>query len=217
MPRVDDPELLQQLESKPATNTGTGTNLASLKKDFQRNDAVANYMTQVPILASAAKAPKTPAGDLNLIYAMGKVLDPGSVVREGEMSLVQNSGALSERMLGSYMKQVQGGAALTPKQRQELIGMLSGRVAESARAYNSVRQEYQGLAGELGLPGKHVVGTHPGDWLVQSGVANRSGSGLNRGKMGLPFIVKSDRDYASVPLGARYQAPDGSIRIKKGR
>lgn len=186
------------------------------KKAFNADQSVAGYRTQVPILASAARAPKTPAGDLNLIYAMGKILDPGSVVREGEMALVQDSGAFTERMLGSYAKQVQGGAALTPKQRTELIGMLAGRVGASARAYGTQRTDMADTATALNLDPKLIVGAHPGDDLVKAGLANYSGSGLNRGKLGLPYIVKSDRDYARVPTGARYTAADGTIRVKKG-
>lgn len=188
-----------------------------VKKAFSSNPVVDAYRTQVPVLASAASAPQTPAGDLDLIYAAGKILDPGSVVREGEMAMVGGTAPFVSQIVGRFSKEFQDRGQLSPKTRQQLVGMLSNRVAQSARAYNAQRRDYSRTAQSLGLDPSLVVGPHPGDDLVRAGLANRSGSGLSRGMIGAPFIVKSMRDYEALPPGARYIDPKGNKRTKGAR
>lgn len=123
----------------------------SIRKEFNDVPEVKNFRTVIPIVESAKTSPDTPAGDLNLIYAVGKVLDPTSVVREGEMSLVIKSGSPLERFKG-VVNYIQGGGRLTPQLRQELTTMLDGRVGELQRGYNSARELYGRSAAAQGLP-----------------------------------------------------------------
>ena len=123
--------------------------LDSLRKEFATLPEVKNYKDVVPIINAAKAAPNTPAGDFALIYGVGKILDPGSVVREGEMSLVIKSGSPAERVNG-YLQYLQGNGRLTPALRQQLNAMLDTRVSEMASSYNAAKGTYEGIAKNRG-------------------------------------------------------------------
>lgn len=61
------------------------------------------------------------AGDLSLIFSYMKMLDPGSVVREGEFANAQNAGGVPDRVLNVYNR-LRDGERLTPGQRKMFIG-----------------------------------------------------------------------------------------------
>jgi hypothetical protein len=68
----------------------------------------------------AAANSETPAGDMALIFGYMKVLDPSSVVREGEFATVQNSASVPEQIRGLYNRILRG-ERLTPEQRQDFL------------------------------------------------------------------------------------------------
>ncbi len=117
----------------------------TIRKEFEDRTEVKNFRQAMPVLDAAKTAPDSPQGDLQLIYAVGKILDPNSVVREGEMSMVVKSGSPQERVEG-FLNYLQGGGRLSPKARARLIKAVESRTAEYQRDYNQVRQTYEGLA-----------------------------------------------------------------------
>ena len=79
----------------------------------------------------AAAMEESPAGDIALIFAYMKMLDPGSVVREGEFATAQNTGSVSERVYVLYNKLLKGDR-LTTSQRQMFMKS-ANTVLESQR------------------------------------------------------------------------------------
>jgi hypothetical protein len=130
-------------------------NVQSIRKEFNSLPEVKNYRTTVPIIQSIAKSKDTAAGDLDFIYAVGKVLDPDSVVREGEMALVIKSGSPLERIKGE-INSVMGGGRLTPKTRSNLTQMLQSRVGEIKRGYEAAETMYRRNAERMGLPTNEI-------------------------------------------------------------
>jgi hypothetical protein len=131
----------------------------NLRKEFNAHPAVKNFSDIAPIYNAALKAPDTPAGDFALIYGVGKILDPGSVVREGEMGMVIKSGSPAERVNG-FLQYLQGNGRLTPQMRKELNAMLGNAVGERETVYKQARSTYEGLATERGYdPAKIFVGS----------------------------------------------------------
>lgn len=122
----------------------------AIRKEFEDRAEVKNFRQAMPVLDAARNAPNTPQGDLQLIYGVGKVLDPNSVVREGEMSLVIKSGSPAERLDG-FISYLQGGGRLSPKARERLVKALESRTQEYQRDYNTVRKSYEALAQRRGL------------------------------------------------------------------
>ena len=130
-----------------------------LRKEFAGLPVVKDFNTVKPIVEAARKAPDTPQGDFALIYGVGKVLDPNSVVREGEMNMVIAANSPAQRVQG-YLAQLQGKGRLTPSMRKELQVILDQRAGEYEKGYNSARSTYEGIAKTRGYdPSQVFIGS----------------------------------------------------------
>jgi hypothetical protein len=141
-----------------AANRELGNLVAGMRKEYNSLDPVKNYKAAAPVAAAAASAPDTPAGDLDLIYAVGKVLDPNSVVREGELNLVIKSGTPLQRFQGYARMIAQGKGRLPPSQRAQLTAMLQSRMSELKRAHDSAATPFVQQAQRMQLPVNEVFG-----------------------------------------------------------
>jgi len=98
------------------------------------------------VLASEDNA----VGDLSLIFGYMKMLDPGSVVREGEFATAQNAAGVPERIQNIY-NQVVNGQRLSPSQRQSFKGQ-AGKLYSTAQTQEAqVRQGIERIAKGYGL------------------------------------------------------------------
>lgn len=98
------------------------------------------------VLASEDNA----VGDLSLIFGYMKMLDPGSVVREGEFATAQNAAGVPERIQNVYNKVISG-ERLSPSQRQSFKGQ-AGKLYSTAQAQEGqVRQGIERIAKGYGL------------------------------------------------------------------
>ena len=141
-----------------ATNTKKG--VQPLRKEFRALQSVKDYETALPLLVSARKAPDNGYGDLQLIYTAGKVLDPGSVVREGELALTVAAGSPLQRIIGQTRFSVEKGGRLTPETRKQLLEMLNERVMAYRQGYDRDYQQYADYANESGVDQSQIVGRH---------------------------------------------------------
>jgi len=89
---------------------------------------------------SATRDP-SPAGDLSLIFAYMKMLDPGSVVREGEFATAANTGSVPERIRAQYNKIISG-ERLTTGQRADFLGQARARAKGVRSSLQRVIDEY---------------------------------------------------------------------------
>lgn len=96
-----------------------------LSRDFSNNPLVKDHST-VEGAFSRIKAIQergaSGAGDMSLVFSYMKMLDPTSVVREGEYATAQNTEGVPSRILNLYNKAVDG-QFLTPDQRNEFTGL----------------------------------------------------------------------------------------------
>ena len=90
----------------------------------------------------------SPAGDLALIFNFMKVLDPGSVVREGEFATAQNAANVPERVRGLYNR-IRKGTRLTETQRADYVDRAS-------RLYSGAEDQYMNLAGQYSTFAKNA-------------------------------------------------------------
>ncbi len=81
-------------------------------------------------------------GDIAAIFGFMKMLDPTSVVREGEFAVAASAGGLFARMQ-IIMKQAEDGQRLTPTMRQEIMDLSNELVETYNDAYKSKRDGYQ--------------------------------------------------------------------------
>jgi len=98
----------------------------------------------------------SPAGDLALIFNFMKVLDPGSVVREGEFATAQNAGGVDERIRSLY-NQVMDGTRLTETQRADFVDRAARLYQGAEEQYSSIAQQYTDFATRSGLDPSLVI------------------------------------------------------------
>lgn len=122
--------------------------IQSLRKEVQNLPSYKNMAQALPIYQSMAETAgrNSKASDLNLVYGLGKIMDPNSVVREGEMVMVQNTRSLPDWLQGT-INAVNGGATLTPETREAIMREAYGRVKGYQEAYGLDASQYQGIVG----------------------------------------------------------------------
>jgi len=79
--------------------------------------------TQFSKLTASAKQ-ESAAGDMSMIFTYMKILDPTSVVREGEQATAKSAGGVPDRVWNAYNKAVTG-EKLTETQRADFVGTAS--------------------------------------------------------------------------------------------
>jgi len=99
----------------------------------------------------------TPQADISMIYNLAKMLDPDSVVREGEMLIWKKSGGPFDQLQGLYDKVVADNAAITPKVRANLADMAERVMGATHGAYREEAERYGELADAYGIPREKIV------------------------------------------------------------
>jgi len=135
----------------------------ALRKEFNSQPDVKNFndvATSYDVISTLAKAKPSAANDLSLIFSYMKMLDPGSVVREGEFANAQNAAGIPDRIRNAYNKAVSG-QMLNPKQRGEFTQGAANVYQARRGRYDQLAQQYQGYADSVGLPGADVIQPRP--------------------------------------------------------
>lgn len=104
------------------------------------------------ILSTDASA----AGDLALIFNYMKILDPGSVVREGEFATAQNSAGIPERIRAQYNR-VKSGERLTEITRADFLQQAKNLYETQADSQSYLESEYETYAEEYGFKPSRIV------------------------------------------------------------
>jgi len=123
-----------------------------LSDDFRADETVKKYRAVLPIIQSVrdAQGREGGAADLNIIYAMAQIFDPGSVVREAEQILGRRSGGPAESAQ-ALISWAESGQSLTPKTRQRILTELESRVSKMEQQHNSAMKHYEGRARAIGV------------------------------------------------------------------
>lgn len=103
----------------------------------------------------SARAPSA-AGDLALIFNYMKMLDPGSVVREGEFATAQNSAGVPERVRAWYNRMISG-ERLTDEVRSDFVGQARGLYRTQADQYRGLQQQYRGISERSGADPRNTI------------------------------------------------------------
>ena len=107
-------------------------------------------------IEAAAKNP-SPAGDISLIFGYMKLLDPTSVVREGEFATAQNSGSVPDNIWGAYNKALTG-EGLTAPRRQDFLNQARNLIASQKEIYDqTVRPRFESIVQSGNLNKSNVM------------------------------------------------------------
>lgn len=112
-------------------------------KDF---DKVANAYGRI---SASVKEPSA-AGDLSLIFNYMKMLDPQSVVREGEFAAAAAAGGYGER-IAAMVQKLKDGTLLTAAQRADFVDRANKLYTEAESLYDNTRNQYITYATEAGF------------------------------------------------------------------
>lgn len=131
------------------------------------------------------------AGDLSLIFAYMKMLDPGSTVREGEFATVQNAGGVSDKVMNIYNK-ISTGQRLTSGQRKAFKGQAEALFKTAKKSEDKVRKGLTRIANNGGLnlenvfyedvitgPMEDATQTQPTKQVLKSGTATGESDAIN--------------------------------------
>ena len=148
----------KQMERRAAEGNTLKTQSTKLSDDFRQEPGVKDYRAVQPLIASMETAVKrnTAAADLDIVYAIAKIFDPGSVVRESEQILVVKSGGLPSQVQ-SALGYVIGGQRLSDDLRKGLLAQAKSRASNYKQAYDSAVRSYVDQANRWGIDPRDVV------------------------------------------------------------
>lgn len=120
--------------------------------------ASTNYITQVQGYQAVQAAANDPsaAGDLAMVFAFMKTLDPTSTVREGEFANAQNATGIPDRIRNVYNRAATG-ERLNPTQRADFLAQSKSQFTQAQRRQQGLMKVYGARAKANGLPPEQVV------------------------------------------------------------
>lgn len=111
-------------------------------KDFQQ------YRQHYQRIVAANEKPSA-AGDIAMVYGFMKMLDPTSVVREGEFATAASAGGVPDRVWTVYNRLVSG-ERLTPEIRKDFMDRAARIFDKSYGEYEATRGTFRKLAESYG-------------------------------------------------------------------
>ena len=118
----------------------------TLTKPNQRID---NMVIQFDSIATAVGAGAS-VDDRALIFYIGKMLDPTSVVREGEQLTIRNTGSLGDQMV-AWINRVNSGAPFSKKQRNSIINFAERKIRKELEHYGKAVKTARRQADKLNI------------------------------------------------------------------
>lgn len=127
-----------------------------LRKEFQGNQVYKDTQQLATAYNKILSTSDTGAGDMSLIFAYMKMLDPGSTVREGEYATAQNVGSIPQNIVSAYNRAVTG-EKLAPEIRQAFKDEAGKVFSVQKGRYDALANEYRRLSTSLGVDPMNVV------------------------------------------------------------
>lgn len=137
--------------------------ISGLRKEVQGLPSYKNLAQATPIYASMTETAgrDSRASDLNLVYGLGKIMDPTSVVREGEMFMVQGINTLPDKVVEGVNSLLTGTSTLSETTRKAILQEAFGRVKGYEDAFNTDATSYRDIAGRYKINPDDVLPKFP--------------------------------------------------------
>lgn len=218
---------------------GSRRDEVNLRREFNNRQEVKDYATVRSAYQSVQAAARQPsaAGDLSLIFAYMKILDPGSVVREQEFANAQNAAGVPDRVRNLYNRALNG-QRLNPNQRQDFLTQANNLFQTRQQTYDRIAGEYRGYAESYGVSPDRVAPIERGSTsnqprtnapglrfnitesqlqtrqrLIQQGASPSAPLGSTRNPRYLNPADPST-SYGNIRRGEYFVHPDGTVRRK---
>lgn len=228
-----------EARAQQSEQTASRRDEVNLRREFNNRQEVKDFRTVQSAYNSVQAAARNPsaAGDLSLIFAYMKILDPGSVVREQEFANAQNAAGVPDQIRNRY-NQILNGQRLNPNQRRDFLNQANNLFQTRRQTYANVENEYRGYAESYGVSPDRVAPVQGAP--AQSGPrTNAPGLRFNIseqqlatrqrivGQGGRPSArlgttqnpryinpAAATTSYNNIPRGEYYVDPNGQLRRK---
>jgi len=150
-------------------------NEKDLAAQYGQQDPVKTYQgvrNNYERIRSSATANSGP-GDISMIFAYMKMLDPTSVVREGEFATAENAGGVGAYVSNIYNRLLSG-ERLTPDLRKQFLSSADQFYNDTASNLTSLNDQYSNRAGAWGVDPSRFMVT-PESYPSLSGIKNKYG------------------------------------------
>ena len=120
---------------------------SKLRTEFNSLQSVKDFAIRNSALGAieASAQDPTAAGDISLIFAYMKMLDPNSVVREGEFATAQSAGSVPQTLWSKY-NQALTGERLAPDVRNDFVNRANKLYARASEDFGKVYTRYEDIA-----------------------------------------------------------------------
>jgi hypothetical protein len=156
--------LVQQYDPTFDGNKGGFKGEDTLRDEFVKASGDFIKIRNAYGLVQAAARDPSAGGDMALIFSFMRILDPNSVVREGEFATAQNAAGVPDRIVNLYNR-VLNGERLNPAQRADFVNQAK-KIYDEQQSQNEVLQgTYRDMARRYKLNPDNVViplGREPG-------------------------------------------------------
>lgn len=130
--------------------TGNYQQEKGLREEFEKAVATPKAVVSTYRRIANAAAAQNGIGDLDMIFAYMKMLDPASVVRESEFEQVGRTGGLPAQVQG-YFNRIQGAGSLSPDVRAQIVRHAATLRDGAEASINAERQRARELAVSYGF------------------------------------------------------------------
>ena len=128
----------------------------TLRDEFMKNSKGFVDVRDAYKRVLATRQDTTGASDMALIFGFMKMLDPGSVVREGEFATAENAGGIPAKVRNMYNKAMSG-EFLTPEMRQDFVNQAQKQYEAALQGHTALEGEYTRLSDKFGVPASNVI------------------------------------------------------------
>ena len=141
-------------KQKADVEEGLRKEVTAAAKDYQTISSSYNTIKQLASKPSAA-------ADMSMIFAFMKILDPASVVREGEFANAQNAAGVPDRVTNLYNR-ILSGERLNDAQRADFTAQAETIYKVREAEHRSTLDRYRGISGRLQVDPRNVLPDAPG-------------------------------------------------------
>lgn len=143
---------------------------AKFRKEY--SEQTKNFQEVKEAYNRTLSAQPNAVGDISLIFSYMKMLDPASVVREGEFATAQNAGGIDDKVRNLYNKTVNG-QRLTDSQRNSFKGQAEKLYKAAGERESVVRDGIGRIAKGYGLNTDNIFYTQTETTPMGGGGANQ--------------------------------------------
>jgi len=197
-----------------------------LRKEFNALPDVKDYQAiraaYENIRSTAAN--ESAAGDLSLIFAFMKILDPTSVVREQEFANAQNAAGVPDQIRNAYNRAING-ERLNPRQRADFLTQAQSVYTNRTEAYNAQAEKFRSYATDYGFVPDRVATLVEAPDTIAVPQAQTPADSLAETSVRIPVDGDGVADWATlteeqrsaIRAGQKVRTPSGEVVTASGQ